>query len=292
MSRSTVTDFESTKPGVKVTELKQLLSHEANEKKNVLLVEGPDDKTFYVRYVSEEDVVFSVLKGCYYMPDIISGVEKDALLADRVIGIKDADFDRILGKTYGLENLFLTDTHDWETMALTKECEHNITIEALGRTETGVFDKVMDDLRSYSYLKLYNIAEICDKGKEGISFQDFSISNVYDGNTECEVLKCVQQVKIHNNNFRHAHFPSSDDIARIKIAYPAPDLLQFTCGHDVICAVVQRMMFLKGSSTDVGEKETARILRTTFTKEMFRETKLYKDIAEWASSHHAVVWAA
>lgn len=292
MSNSTVTDFESTIPGVKITELKQLISTEANDGKTVLLVEGPDDKTFYVRYVSEPHVVFDVLKGCYYMPDIIRGVENDAILTDRVIGIKDADFDRILGNSYDLNNLFLTDTHDWETMTLTEECERNVTIEALGRTESGVFEKVMKDLKNYSYLKLYNITEIYEKGKEGISFQDFSISNVYCGNEECKVEKCLEKVKAHNNNFRHAHFPCEEDIEHFKKSFPNPDLFQFTCGHDLIQGIVQLMIHINGTSVGVGDKETSRILRTSFTKDMFQATQLYQDIVNWSATHHTVVWAA
>lgn len=292
MGVSTVTDFESRIPGVKLTELKQLLSHEANEGKTIILVEGVDDKAFYVRYVSEPHVVFSVLNSCHFMPDILSGVKSDIILSNRVIGIKDADFDRILGKDYRIDNLFLTDTHDWETMTLTIESERNVTIEALGRTETGVFSKVMSDLKNYSYLKLYNIAEICDKGKEGISFRDFSISKVYDGKDECEVENCIDKVKQHNNNARLAHFPGNNEMKVIKTAYPNPDPLQFTCGHDVIQGVVQCLMHLKGSSIDVGAKEIARIFRISFTSEKFKVTHLYSAIANWSLAHHAIIWAA
>lgn len=292
MGVSTVTDFDSTILGVKVTELKQLLSHNANEGKTIMLVEGADDRTFYVRYISERHVVISVLNNCHYMPDILRRVKSDRILAERVIGIKDADFDRILGKDYHLDNLFLTDTHDWETMAQTEESERNVTIESLGRTETGVFKKVMNDLKNYSYIKLYNIEEICDKGKEGISFRDFSISKIYNGKDECSVDKCLEKVKNHQNNARLPHFPDEQEIARVKTAHPNLDPLQFTCGHDVIQGVVQRMIHLKGKSTEVGIKETARIFRTTFSVDMFKATQLYRDIASWSFAHHAVVWAA
>ena len=292
MGVSTVTDFESTVPGVKVTELKQLLSHEENEGKIIILVEGPDDRTFYVRYVSEPHVVFSVLKSCRFMPDILRLTKSDRILAEKVIGIKDADFDRILGKDYHLDNLFLTDAHDWEMMTQTEECERNVTIEGLGRTEKGIFSKVINDLKNYSYLKFYNVAEICDKGKEGISFQDFSISRIYDGRGECVVENCLEKVKNHNNNFRLAHFPGKTVFENFKTAYPDPDLLQFTCGHDLIQGVVQLIIHLKGASTDVGEKETARLFRVTFTPDMFKETQLYHDIANWSLVHKVVVWAA
>lgn len=269
-----------------------MLSSDENKGKTVVLVEGPDDKTFYAHYVDEEHVVFDVLKGCYDMPFILTEVKTDATLSDKVIGIKDADFDRISGKTYGLPNMFLTDTHDWETMTLTEESEHNIAIEALNRSEKGLFNKVMNDLISYSYLKLYNQVEICEKCLAGISFDDFSISKIYDGNTACKIDDCLREVSNHNNNSRHSHFPKEENIDRIKLAFPTPDLLQFTCGHDLVNGVVRRLIYCKGSSTEVGEKEVSRILRTSFRKELFERTLLYQAIKKWTEAHHTIVWAA
>ena len=269
-----------------------MLSSEENKGKNVMLVEGPDDKTFYAHYVSEEHIVFSVLKGCYYMAQILTLVNKDASLCDRVIGIKDADFDRMRGKTYHLPNMFLTDTHDWETMTLTEESEQNIAIEALNRSEKGLFKKVMNDLVIFSYLRFYNQVEICEQNLQGISFEDFSMQKIYDGDTACTTEDCLREVRKHNNNSRHAHFPECADLDRIMAAYPSPDLLQFTCGHDLVSGVVQRLICCKGCSTDVGEKEVSRILRTSFRKELFGQTQLYKSVAAWAESHRTVVWAA
>ena len=292
MKESTVTAVVEKLPASKVKEISMMLSTDENKGKNMMLVEGPDDKTFYAYYVSEGNVVFNVLKGCYYMPTILELVNKDATMRDRVIGIKDADFDRVTGKKHTIPNLFLTDTHDWETMTLTEESEHNIAIEALNRSEKGMFNKVMNDLMMYSYLKLYNQVEICEKSLAGISFEDFSLSKIYDGNSPCQTEDCLREVSSHNNNSRHAHFPKSADIDRIKASFPTPDLYQFTCGHDVINGVVRRLIHCKGSSTDVGEKEVSRILRTSFRKEIFEQTQLYKAVASWAETHKTVVWVA
>lgn len=292
MCRSTVTAAVEKQPESKVKEMSLMLSNDKNKGKTIVLVEGPDDETFYARYVSEENVVFSVLKGCCHMPGILELVNKDAVLNDRVIGIKDADFDRITGKKHSLPNLFLTDTHDWETMTLTEESEHNIAIEALNRSEKGLFKKVMNDLVTFSYLKLYNQVEICEKSLQGINFRDFSIKKVYNGDTVCTVEDCLREVSKHNNNSRHTHFPKEADLDRIKASYPSPDLFQLTCGHDLVSGVVQRLIFRKNRSTGVGEKEVSRILRISFKKEMFEQTRLYLAVKNWAEGHHTIVWAA
>lgn len=150
-----------------------------------------------------------------------------------------------------------------------------------------MFDKVMNDLLMYSYLKLYNQVEICEKSLAGISFEDFPLSKIYDGNSPCLKEDCLREVSNHNNNSRHVHFPKIADIDRIKATFPSPDLFQLTCGHDVINGVVRRLIHCKGSSTDVGEKEVSRILRTSFRKEIFEQTQLYKAVASWAETHKA-----
>lgn len=292
MSSNTVTNVVKNLPASKVKEISMILSTEENKDKNLILVEGPDDKTFYAHYVSEDHIVINVLTGCFYMPTILAMINSDANLCNRVIGIKDADFDRVTGKTYGLPNMFLTDTHDWETMTLTEESEQKVAIEALNRRENGLFFKVMKDLIPFSYLRLYNQVEICDKSLEGISFKNFSIKKIYDGNNACNTDDCLREVSNHNNNSRHKHFPNKADIDKIMIAYPSPDLLQFTCGHDVVHGVVQRLIICKGNSTEVGDKEVSRILRTSFRKEMFEQTNLYKAVLSWAKTNGTVVWAA
>lgn len=293
MCRNTVTEAMANSPASKVTELSMILSSEANKSKTILLVEGPDDNTFYTRFISVNDVVISVLKGCYYMPDILLLVNANGKLRDKVIGIKDADFDRITGKKYNIFNLFLTDTHDWETMTLTNESERNISIESINRIENRLFDKVIKDLLNYSYLKLYNQVEICDKSLEGINFQNFAIKKIYDGDSSCDLDVCLNTVHIHNNNSRLPHYPQRKDIEDMIIRYPNPDYLQLTCGHDIVHGVVQRMIFLNGRrGISVGHKEVAMILRTSFTIELFMQTNLYKAIKKWAEEHGRNVWAA
>ncbi len=135
MARNTVTTSIENKPLSKVTEIKMMLSTEANKNKRIMLVEGADDKKFYGFFIDDANIEINVLDSCYYMPDILSLSNADSALKDKVIGIKDADFDHITGKTYAMNNLFMTDTHDWETMVITEACECRVSMEGLERKE-------------------------------------------------------------------------------------------------------------------------------------------------------------
>ena len=209
-----------------------------------------------------------------------------------MIGIKDADLDHITGTTVSLDNLFVTDTHDWETMVMTEDCENNVAMEALDRKEEGLFNQVMSDLINYSYIKLYNIIEIIGKGFDGINFSGFSIPRIYNGNAPCQIDVCLAAIRSYANNSLLSRFPTIEDINHFKTGLPSLDYRQISCGHDVIHGVVYKLAYLNGGSTSVGKNDIERLLRTSCTMIFFQSTSLYQMIAKWAESHSATVWAA
>ena len=292
MTGNTVTAGVANIPGSKVAEMRMMLSTDANKGKQIALVEGADDRKFYKRFVSDSYVVINVLESCFYMPDILTMSNQSTTLKDRVIGIKDADFDHITGKQYGLDNLFTTDTHDWETMVMTNECEKNVTIEALDRKEDCLFEQVMEDLTDYSYLKLYNAVEVCGKGLDGILFKGFALSNIYDGSAPCSIDVALNAVKSYGNNARLAHFPKEEDIAQIKQSFQKLDYRQLTCGHDVIHGVVCRLTHLRGCSPTIGYSDIEMLFRTSCTNDFFKMTNLYRQVEAWSLAHNTIVWAA
>lgn len=292
MTGNTVTAGVANNPGSKVAEMRMMLSTDANKGKRIVLVEGGDDRKFYKRFVSDSHIVINVLEGCFYMPDILTMSNQSTTLKDRVIGIKDADFDHIIGEQYGLDNLFTTDTHDWETMVMTSECEKNVAIEALDRKEDCLFEQVMEDLTNYSYIKLYNTVEVCGKGLDGILFKGFTLSNIYDGSTPCTIDVALNAVKSHGNNARLAHFPKEEDIAQIKQSFQKLDYKQLTCGHDVIHGVVYRLTHLRGCSPTIGYSDIEMLFRTSCTNDFFKTTNLYRQVEAWSRMHNTVVWAA
>lgn len=292
MYRSTVTERMASLPNAKVTELKLLLSTDVNEKKTIVLVEGPDDKKLYSQFVSDEHVVLFPLGGCGNMPEVILMAKDDEFFNDRLIGIKDADFDHITAKNYGFDNLFVTDTHDWETMVMTDSCECKLSIEVLGRKEKNIFLRVMNDIANYSYIRLYNEVEICQQGLDGISFRGLKISNLYDGNTTCSLSDCLQIVRNHGNNNNLPHFPTEQQIENFKLRYPDVDMLNLTCGHDVMHCVVCRFRFLLNKPLSVGYSNLEALSRVSYSIEFFRATNLYKSVDSWSKTHGRIIWAA
>lgn len=290
MRKNTVTASVANTPSSKISEMKMILSTDANKNKCILLVEGSDDRKFYGRFINDTNIVIDVLGSCYYMPNILSLSLEDIKLKNKVIGIKDADFDHITRKVFDQTNLFITDTHDWETMVMTRELERKVSIEELERHEYGLFDQVLTHLENYSYIKLYNETEILGKNLDGILFQSINFSSFYDGEKSCELMSCLKAVKAYGNNERLPHFPTEQDIEKTKAKYPFLDGRQLTCGHDVINGIIRRFNKLQGHCSTVGYKNLELIFRVSYTKKEFETTQLYQDIDNWAKSHGILVW--
>lgn len=292
MPNSTVTAGVANNPAAKVTELQMLLSNDANKDKCIMLVEGVDDRKFYTQFVDENHVVMYVLDGCFFMPQILTLANAKQTLSNKVIGIKDSDFDQLTGKNYGIDYLFTTDTHDWETMVMSNECEDHVSIEALGKKEAGLFARVMSDLINYSYLKFYNEIEVCGKSLDGILFKGFPISKIYDGNNPCDLENSLQELRRHGNNATLAHYPTVELMNQFKQKYNGLNLYHLTCGHDVIHGIVCRLTFLRGRTPEIGYLNIERLFRASCSNDFFKKTRLYQLVQDWSVKHHTTVWAA
>ena len=227
------------------------------------------------------------------MPVILQMTSLDNTLKDRVIGIKDADFDHITGKVYDLECLFITDTHDWETMVMTESCECRVALECLDRKEKGLFTQVMQHLEYYSYTKLFNEIEVLGKkDRDGILFRGLSLSKFYDGENACGLKECLEAIKSHGNNSALPYFPTEQEISDLKVLYPRLDLYQLTCGHDVIHGLVCRFKKITGRNPEQGKREIALLFRLSYNLDFFKTTQLYQNVKRWGASHSVQAWVA
>lgn len=292
MSKSTVLDSTANTPASKVAELSLLLSNDANKDKCVLLVEGPDDRKFYSFYTDDKHVVLDVQEGCGLIPSILSLLATGSPYKDRIIGIKDADFDHIKGVVNSLDTLFVTDTHDWETMTMTEDCEAKVSIEVIDEKYDHVFDIVMSDISNYSYLKLFNDVEICGKGLDGIRFKGFPISRIYDGLNPCSIESCLQEVKNYGNNVSLNHFPQPIDITAFKQKYSQVELIQITCGHDIIHSLVCKFASILRKQPKDGYTTIEKLFRISYSKQYFEQTSLFQKIKMWSEANNRIIWAA
>jgi hypothetical protein len=92
--RNTV--LEATTLQDKKMEIIEMGHHEDSEGKVFILIEGTDDEKIYRHFLNEQKVIFYVTKSCLYVVELLRILKTNPYLKNKVIGIKDADFDHIL----------------------------------------------------------------------------------------------------------------------------------------------------------------------------------------------------
>ncbi len=247
------------------------------DKKIVVVVEGDFDVGNYEKfYPSEKFDVFScgVHPGCKYFSDLCEELKE---FCERFCVIKDADFDRLNGVSYGFPNLFLTDTHDLETMMFTKDFYNAVASKyKVSDAETLVYESICGILH-LSYIKWMNsFLEM------GLIFDEIKVGQCYKGVRTVDIKKWVDYIKDCNNG----HIGSLDEKAVKKFEDERPlekdALLQLTNGHDLVAALERRLNSRKRQN--IGINNVEKLLSDSFTTDDYRKTNLYNDIKNWLKS--------
>lgn len=291
------TVLEATTLQDKKTEIIEMGYHEDSEGKVFILIEGTDDEKIYRHFLNEQKVIFYVTKNCLYVVELLKIFKTNSHLKNKIIGIKDADFDHMLHRSYpDLENLFLTDFHDIEMtiLSVSEEFESSLKAECCLQTTTPLVEKVAKDLKSLSYLRLYNEVTIAEKELvgiklDGINFNGITYSAFYDGENAITWEQCLEHVKSTCNNSRLEHYPTTEMIKLFADSYIDPDLKQLTRGHDLVFALQVRLQKLNRKNS-LGYKELCLILRTTCSRERFERTDLYHQLNEWMGQQGLYLW--
>jgi hypothetical protein len=79
-------------------------------KKTVLILEGESDGRLFGRFIDNNECQLEIGFGKSNVLEALDLLEDEGVPS--VVAIVDADFDRLTGKTYSLDNLFLSDCHD------------------------------------------------------------------------------------------------------------------------------------------------------------------------------------
>lgn len=162
------------------------------------------------------------------------------------------------------------------------------------QTTTPLVEKVAKDLKSLSYLRLYNEVTVANNELEGIeldgiNFNDITYSALYDGENAITWEQCLGHVKSTCNNSRLEHYPTTEMIKLFANSYINPDLKQLTRGHDLVFALQVRLQKLNRKNS-LGYKDLCLILRNTCPKEKFEETNLYHQLNEWMNQQGRYLW--
>lgn len=254
----------------KVADVKSLFDTHVNDGKVIVVVEGQDDKEVYEKVMDVNAVCWYIDCNCdkhFVILDALNG-----RYGERLLAIKDADFDRLEGTATSYPNMLLTDTHDMEGMIVT-ECLPALQGEDAVRCQGIELTEIYAELVDVSYLKWFNHASHC-----GINFGDSAL----DLDIDAYFNDCVA-------NTDNVITVTLADMYAFKTAHLGVSIKELCNGHDIF-----ERIYIRAKAANVvnyAKKPFFRRLRRAYPKDKFVTTALFRSIKIWEVSNNQRILA-
>ena len=207
-----------------------------------------------------------------------------------VVAIIDADFWRLEGQQPTSPNLFITDTHDLETMLI----------------ESPALDKLLDEFGSEKKITNFTannkmevrqalltaacpigyLRWVSQRNNLSLTFEGIIFSRFIDRDTlHVDISKLIREVK---NKSRRHDLSESDLQDKIdEVTNSKHSFWDICCGHDLVCILSFGLRRILGSndSNEVEPEMLERFLRTGYESAYFLSTRLYQALRGWETSN-------
>ncbi|HNR68198.1 MAG TPA: DUF4435 domain-containing protein [bacterium] len=248
-----------------------------------LIVEGPDDARMFKNFVIEENCKIEIAFGKN------NATEALKLLAatdfDQVLAIVDRDYDTVLGNLQQTEHLFLTDTHDLETLIVKSHAFNKLVAEYMDEERLREFEKRRHKelrqilLDSAYFIGLVRCVSI--KHRLNISFKDIELNRVLDRETlQIDKTAFLRQV-VKNSNVVEVKFEDlQEKIEHLHQEKHDPWII--ARGHDLVEVLhnaLQLVGYRRSQRLSISMLESS--LRLSYSFDAFKQTVLYRNIKEW-----------
>jgi hypothetical protein len=253
----------------------------------ILILEGETDGRVFANFIDSSKCEIEIAFGKANLLDAVDRLEEEGFPG--VVAVADADFDRLLPKTYTFESFCLTDKHDLD-----------LTIFA-----SAALDK---------YILQYSDRRLCEKYFNGdvLAIRD-KIMEAALPFAYCRLASERHDLGIYFKNLKHDELVSVDDLstmtdeliselitrssgrcteAELKayVAWEAAqmhDPYQLANGHDVAAILGVSLRKLIGSRRDVHTwaSEIEAGLRLAFDWEKMTATQVFQFLTKWENNN-------
>jgi hypothetical protein len=252
----------------KVADVKSLFDTHVNDGKVIVVVEGPDDKEVYQKVMDANAVCFYVDCNCEKHFVILNALNNK--YGNRLLAIKDADFDRLDGTANPYPNMMLTDTHDMEGM-IVSECLSELQGDDAVRCQGINLADIYAELEDVSYLKWFNHVN-----HYGINFSETTL----DLNINAYFSACIA-------NTKKSVSVTLADMYTFKSANPRVPKKELCNGHDIFERIYVRAK--AANTANYSKKPFFRRLRRAYPRDSFVNTVLLQAIKAWEASNNRAI---
>ncbi|UUX93249.1 DUF4435 domain-containing protein [Methanoplanus endosymbiosus] len=270
-----------------------------------ILTEGPGDYEFYsrffngeiseIRFANSKDNVIKIL-------DDLSATLKEGT-GSSVIGIVDRDFSFFIPDgTEGRENLFMTDTHDIETMIISDELIGKVLEYYKKRSAGGEFQRSMiDSLRKESILSSLVRCSVLiglslyvnQKYSLNMTFKHINCKkkNLFMEFTDPVTLICDEDKLLALISGRNVEKSEVFREALSEEKDKNPDYfnhpMQLCRGHDLMCALLAdiNVNYPQMDGKKVLLRDLERLFRNLYDRNDFFSTELFRSLEQWAKNN-------
>lgn len=278
--------LDAIEPKDEVAELKLLISGYHSCEKFAVLVEGKDDVLVYEKLFSEDKVEVCPTYGCSELVKLVDSLNQKGY-GKFFIGIKDADYDLLNHVHHAWHNLFLTDTHDLETMMIDEDITGIIMKENLDYMKMKNDEKVLDNkaflknvldiIKPLSYIRWYNDVNDCK-----INFGVCKIASMIKEDAALGYACCLKYINKDSSN-ASISLTVNDFISFESSNSENVDIMLLVRGHDM-CEVMSVLLHQHDYYDKNSKLNGAKIeknIRLCYTKEKFKSTQLYTSLHNW-----------
>jgi hypothetical protein len=249
-----------------------------------LIVEGDTDARFYKHIADLGKCRIRIALNRENAIQIVTILQGDNFSG--FLAIVDADFDTLEGKVFISSNIFLTDTHDIETMILKSPALEKLLSEMGSETKLAEFVKVRGkDLREAlleeglhpGYLRWVSLRHGHALKFEGLNYRAFTDHLALT----IDQSKLIETIKNHSQKLQLSDQELQRQIEAI--SEETHDKWHVCCGHDLICILSVGLHKAIGSYDwkEIKPEIIERSLRLAYESAWFRDTRLYASIKAW-----------
>lgn len=245
-----------------------------------LVVEGKDDRLFCEKFVDTTKCKLEVAQGKGNVCEVVDILDRDGFAG--VLGIVDADFDRVENCSPSSGNIISMDNHDLETMLVRSPALDRVLVEfgsqdKISKLKLAVRDLLVGAAMPISHLRLHSL-----RHGLGLTFDGLNYGNFLNLDTlEINRGQLVQEVM--NRSQRHDLDAQMLELAMASIEELRYDPWELCVGEDLMStlAVGLRRALGTNSATAVKPDGLKISLRLAYSEAEFDSSNVATAMQEW-----------
>lgn len=270
-----------------VNEIKQMRSS-LGQDITFLIVEGGTDNEFFRKFALRKRTQILVTDGKKHVIQVMRKVNAYGIKG--VVGVVDLDLDRVMNQVEHITNLYTTDDHDIEVMALNSPAYDELLsmLYSINKVKELVRKKKLKDHRDLlfdSTLPIGLLRWYSARSGGILTFDLLYYEDYFDDDLNIREPNLVEDL------FRSSGLYSNPPIELIA---DEKTMMEINCiqpielcnGHDA-CAVLKCWYDRFGNNSNgyTSKRKVWSLLLNSYTIEYFEKTKLFASLKEWQAKN-------